>query len=407
MDRASRTAIAALGALLSGLICAPAAMAAPAYAPNSIIVKYADDASSSRRSLVGRAAGVLKTLGQVTGVGAQLVRVTGDPAKVAAELNRSGDVLYAEPNYIYRTTAIPNDPRFGDQYGLDNPLDFDLDAPEAWDTPAFGSGAFPTTLNGAKIGIVDTGILAAHEDLAGKVANCAGVRSFGGLLGLFTDPTIVPGRCADDNGHGTHVAGTAAAWTNNGRGVAGVAFNSPLAICKALDRSGAGAVAGVANCIVYLANNGAKVISMSLGGGASTTLRNAVSAASQNSLLLAASGNTGNSMVNYPAGYAEVVSVAAVGRNGARASFSAFNTDVELAAPGIDITSTWNNGGYNTISGTSMAAPHAAGAAAIIAERTGGGPSAWRAKLDASVDGVGGRTPEIGFGRLNLLKAAS
>lgn len=403
MDRVFR---AAAVAFLSGLVCAPTAVAARTYESNSVIVKYADGASSGKRSLVERAAGVLQTLGHITGVGAQLVRVTGDPAKVAARLNRSGGVVYAEPNYIYRATAIPNDPRFREQYALDNPADIDIDAPEAWET--LGSGAFSSALNGAKIGIVDTGIQAAHEDLAGagKVANCAGVRSFGVLLGLFADPTIVANKCADDNGHGTHVAGTAAAWTNNGRGIAGVASNSPLAICKALDSAGAGAVAGVANCIMYLANNGAKVISLSLGGPTSTTLRNAVSAASRSALIVAASGNGGDGILNYPAAYAEVVSVAAVDRSGARASFSTFNNDVEIAAPGVDIVSTWNNGAYNTISGTSMAAPHVAGVAAIIAGR-GGSPSDWRSKLDASVEGPGGRSPEIGFGRVNLAKAVS
>jgi len=403
MDRVFR---AAAVAFLSGLVCAPAAVAAPAYESNSVIVKYADGASSPKRSLVERAAGVLQKLGHITGVGAQLVRVTGDPAKVAARLNRSGAVVYAEPNYIYRATATPNDPLFRNQYALDNPADVDIDAPEAWET--LGAGAFSTTLNGAKIGIVDTGIQAAHEDLAGagKVANCAGVRSFGMLLGLFADPTIVPNKCTDDNGHGTHVAGTAAAWTNNGRGIAGVASNSPLAICKALDSAGAGAVAAVANCIMYLANNGAKVISLSLGGPSSTTLKNAVSAASRSSLIVAASGNGGNGTLNYPAAYSEVVSVAAVDRSGARASFSTFNDDVEIAAPGVDIVSTWNNGAYNTISGTSMATPHVAGVAAIIAGR-GGSPADWRSKLDASVEGPGGRSPEIGFGRVNLAKAVS
>jgi thermitase len=407
MDRAFRAAGVALVTLLCGLTCAQAAWAAPAYAPNSVIVKYANGASSTQRSLVGRAAGLLKTLGRVTGVGAQVVRVAGDPAEVAAELNRSGSVLYAEPNYIYRAAVTPNDPRFGEQYALNNTgPGVDINAPEGWEL-AFGTDAFSTTQNSAKIGFVDTGIQAGHEDLSGKVANCAGVRSFGILLGLFADPTIVANKCGDDNGHGTHVAGTAAASTNNGRGIAGVAFNSQLAVCKALDSAGAGPVAGVANCIMYLANNGAKVISMSLGGPASTTLKNAVSAASQNALLVAASGNTGNGTPNYPAAYPEVVSVAAVDRNGARASFSTFNSDVEVAAPGVDITSTWNNGGYNTISGTSMATPHAAGIAAIIAGRTDGGPAAWRQKLDSSVEGSGGRSPEIGFGRLSLLKAVS
>jgi thermitase len=418
--------IAVAGAVLA--LLAPGAAAAAARAPKqagydarTVIVKYADRASPSQRSLAGRLAGVVETLGSVRGVGAEVVRVSGDPATVAARLNRSRSVLYAEPNYIAHATAAANDPLFGDLYGLNNTgqngglADADIDAPEGWG--GAGLGAFPAALNGAKIGIVDTGVQAAHEDLTGKVYDCAGVKSFGiDLLGLITlpllaDPTIVAGRCADDNGHGTHVAGTAAARANNGRGVAGVAFNSPLAICKALDRKGGGAVGGIANCIGYLVAAGAKVISLSLGTtDDSVTLRNAVAAASASALIVAAAGNSGAATVEYPSGYPEVVSVAATDRRDAHAAFSTANAKVEVAAPGVDITSTWNDGGYKTISGTSMATPHVAGVAAIIAGRNpGGGPAAWRAKLDASVDDLGpaGRDPQFGFGRVNLAKAVA
>ena len=386
-----------------------------------MIVKYADRASSLQRSLARGAAGVVETLGTVRGVGAQVVRVTGDPARAAARLNRSHGVLYAEPNYIAHATAIPNDPLFGGLYGLHNTgqdggvADADIDAPEGWD--AAGLGGFPTALNGVKIGIVDTGVQAAHPDLAGKVFDCAGVRSFGiDLLGLltlplFADPTIAAGRCADDNGHGTHVAGTAAARANNGVGVAGVAFNSPLAVCKALDRRGAGAVAGIANCIGYLAATGARVISLSLGTTEnSVTLRNAVAAASSSALLVAAAGNSGAATVEYPAAYPEVVSVGATDRRDAHAAFSTANAKVEIAAPGVDVTSTWNNGATLTISGTSMSTPHVAGVAALIAGRNlAAGPAAWRAKLGASVDDLGpaGRDAQFGLGRVNLAKAVS
>ena len=186
-------------------------------------------------------------------------------------LNRSARSAYAEVDQILRATATPNDTRFGELYGLNNTgqsggtADADIDAPEGWDTA--GLGGFPAT-GGAKVGIVDTGIQPNHEDLTGKIANCAQSR------GLFVlGGSIQEGSCADDNGHGTHVAGTIAANANNGKGVAGVAFNSPLAICRALGGPlGSGNTTDVANCITWLKDKGVKVISMSLGGGASTTL---------------------------------------------------------------------------------------------------------------------------------------
>jgi thermitase len=261
------------------------------------------------------------------------------------------------------------------------------------------------------VGIVDTGIQQSHEDLAGKTANCGGVNNFGVSLVVIivgADPTIVNGKCNDDHGHGTHVAGTIAATANNGKGVAGVAFNSPLAICKGLNAQGSGTLQMIANCITWTNQQGAKIISMSLGGSGSATLQTAVRNATNNgSLLIAAAGNSGNSSVSYPAGYPEVVSVAATDHNDAKASFSQFNADVEIAAPGVNVTSTWLNGGYNTISGTSMATPHVAGVAALIAgANPSGGPAAWRATLDAAVDDLGtpGRDPQFGFGRVNLSK---
>lgn len=421
-----------VGAVLALLVTAPVSSAvaakrarAPhtasaAYDARTVIVKYADRASPLQRSLAGRLAGVVETVGAVRGVGAQVVRVTGDPAGVAARLNRSRAVLYAEPNYIAHATAIPDDPLFGEMYGLHNTGagtgadDADIDAPEGWD--AAGLGGFPTALNGVKIGLVDTGVLASHEDLAGKVVDCAGVKSFGiDLLGLITlpllaDPTLASGRCADDNGHGTHVAGTAAARANNGRGIAGTAFNSPLAVCKALDRKGAGAVAGIANCVGFLSGTGAKVISLSLGTTeSSATLRNAVAAASRNALIVAAAGNSRGSATEYPAGYPEVVSVGATDNRDRHAGFSTANGKVEITAPGVDIVSAWRNGRYLAASGTSMATPHVAGAAAIIAARVAGGPAAWRARLDGAVDDLGpaGRDPQFGFGRVNLAKAVA
>jgi thermitase len=394
----------ALAAAALSVAFAPAANADD-FVPGQVIVKYRNGASDAQVAAAERSAGVVDELSRVRGVGADVVSVSGGVNAAADRLSGSPAVKYAEPNYIYQATATPNDPMFGQLYGMQR-----IQAPTGWDL--LGLGSFPLT-GGVKVGIVDTGITQNHEDLVGKTADCGGVNNFGISLGvviLGSDPTIVNGKCTDDNGHGTHVAGTIAAIANNGKGVAGVAFNSPLTICKALNSSGSGTLQMVANCIAWTNQHGAKIISMSLGGSGSSTLQAAVQNATANgSLLIAAAGNSGDSTVSYPAGYPEVVSVAATDANDQRASFSSFNSDVEVAAPGVNITSTWNSGGYNTISGTSMATPHVSGVAALIAGRNPtGGPAAWRSKLDASVDDLGapGRDPYYGFGRVNLAKAA-
>jgi thermitase len=287
---------------------------------------------------------------------------------------------------------VPNDPRFGELHGLD-----EIHAPEGWDLA--GVGAFPAA-GGVKIGVVDSGVRATHEDLAGKVVDC--------------DSFVEGSDCADDNGHGTHVAGTIAATANNGVGIAGVAFNATLSICKALGPDGVGYTSDVASCITDLADKGARVISLSLGGVGITTLQQAVRYAYKDgtgALIVAAAGNEGDSTLDYPAGYDEVVSVAATDPAGQRAAFSNANDDVEVAAPGVDILSTWNtsDSSYETLSGTSMATPHVSGVAALIFGRDPTQTAVQvRAELDAAVDdlGVAGRDPDFGFGRVNLAKAA-
>ncbi|MEA2383386.1 MAG: thermitase [Solirubrobacteraceae bacterium] len=381
-------------------VLAALVLAAPASAAgDQVIVKFAPGKASSAAMPRGA------TLGNtIHALGSHVVKTTGDPAAVAAELNARPGVEYAEVDKPMQLLATPNDPRYPELYGLNNTgqtggaSDADIDAPEGWDLA--GMSAFPAT-GGVKVGIVDTGITQTHEDLAGKTADCG--QSVGGA--------ITVGMCVDDNGHGTHVAGTIAAIANNGRGVAGVAFNSPLSICKALNAAGSGTTSDVASCITWEADRGVKVISMSLGGGAATTLRNAVRyAANHDVVVVAAAGNDGNATLNYPAAYAEVVSVAATDSRDAHATFSNANSDVEVAAPGVNILSTYNDGGYRVLSGTSMATPHAAGVAAVIRTKNPTFTAALaRSKLDASVDdkGPAGRDTQFGFGRVNLVKAAS
>ena len=397
-------ALAALG--VAGLATAPSPVLADAFAPSPALagVPYAPGEllvkarPSHRFTTLAHRVGVRQTLAVVPGVGARLVRVNGDPRAVAARLARARGVRWAEPNWTMRAQAAPNDPLFGSLYGLAR-----IGAPAAW--AAQGLGGFPAT-GGVPVGIVDTGVDLAHEDLQGKVIACAG----------STEGTVTEGECGDDNGHGTHVAGTIGALANNGVGVAGVAFSSPLVVCRALGGpDGSGTTADVAACVRWAHVQGAKVISMSLGGPASRTLAEACRAAfvrggRAGSLLVAAAGNDGDGRDEFPAALDQVVSVAATGPDDAVAAFSNENADVEVAAPGVDILSTKLGGGYVRLSGTSMATPHVSAAAALLWDRE---PTATattiRRRLDAAVDDLGapGRDPAYGFGRLDLAKAGS
>ena len=398
-----------------GLVCVVALAAgltgtaqAANYDADTVIVKFAGGVTSTQRAALFDAAGVVGKVGSVAGVGAEVVRVEGDPAVVARRLNTSLLVSYAEPDFILTATAVPNDPLFTDLYGLNNVgqtggrVDADIDAPEGWD--AAGLGAFPVG-GGVKIGIVDTGIDQIHPELSGKTTDCAD--AVGGV--------VLEGACVDDSLHGTHVAGTIAAKANNATGVAGVAFNASLVICKGLrGGAGVGLTSDIANCITWTHSKGAKVISMSLGGGASTTLQTAVAnawegGAATGSVLVAAAGNDGNSTVSYPAGYAQVVSVAATDHSDAKASFSNTNADVEVAAPGVNVLSTIPGGQYAELSGTSMATPHASGVAGVLWQLFPTDTAAGiRSRLSSAIDDLGpaGRDSSFGFGRVNLCKAA-
>jgi thermitase len=251
-------------------------------------------------------------------------------------------VEYAEPNYIIRAVLTPNDPYFSSQWGLTK-----IGAPQAWEVT---TGSSDLT-----IAIVDSGIDLDHPDLSGKI-----------ILGYdYVNGDWVPD---DDYGHGTHVAGIAAAWTDNGQGVAGVSWGARLMALKVLNAGGSGSYANVASAVTYAADNGAKIINLSLGGDFdSQTLHDAVIYAhNAGCVLAAATGNDGGSAVLYPAKHAEALAVAATGSTDQRAWFSNYGPEVDVAAPGVSIYSTYLGGGYTSMGGTSMATPHVAGLAALI-----------------------------------------
>lgn len=360
-----------------------------------VIVKYRKGASAKKRRVSVESIGGA-VLGAVRGQGTRLVAVAGDAVAAAARLARKPGVAWAEPDYKLFALGAPDDPLLGQLGSLGL-----IHVQAAWDALGL-SESYPAD-GGAPVAIVDTGIdPGPHEDLAGKVAACA----------TSINGSVNEGGCADDEGHGTHVAGTIAALAGNGRGIAGVAFDSPLIICKALGADGSGDTSDVAGCIAWAHTKGAKVISLSLGGTATNTLRAAVKAAwdgggRAGAVVVAAAGNDGTSALDYPAGYPEAVSAAAVDDGGEHAWFSNSNDDVEVAAPGVDVLSAKLGGGYVRESGTSMATPHVAGAAALEWDaHPRSTASAIRKRLDAlgADAGAPGRDPDYGFGVLDLAR---
>ncbi len=282
--------------------------------------------------------------------------------------DRNPDVLYAEPNYIARITATPNDLLFREQYALHNSGQnigapgspsgtprADIKAPEGWEET---KGTDSTV-----IAIIDTGIDLLHPDLQNKVVS--GGRDF---VNDDFDAT-------DDNWHGTHVAGIVAAETNNDEGIAGVAWNCRLLPVKVLDDEGTGFYSWIADGIRWAADEGADVINMSFGGTTEAgILREALNYAKEAGVVLVASAGNDDESVYYPAAYDEYcIAVAATDYNDERPSWSNPGPEVDVAAPGVRIIScapTWYFGAgsfpYGYAEGTSQAAPHVAGLAALI-----------------------------------------
>ena len=271
-----------------------------------------------------------------------------------ARLQGSSLVAYAEPNSPLQIALTPNDPDLASrQWALAT-----INAPAAWDIVTGG--------NDITVAIVDTGVDLNHPDLAAK---------------LVTGATFVAGTSSaqDDHGHGTHVAGIVAASTNNAVGMAGLSWGALLMPVKVLDSEGSGSYAELISGIYYAATHGAQVINMSLMGTTySQALQDAIDYAyGQGVLLVAAAGNCGAggpgcgsvNPVIYPAANSHVLSVAATDAQDRRAGFSTYNLFVDVAAPGLQIYSTFWQGGMSTytwMSGTSQAAPHVAGLAALI-----------------------------------------
>ncbi|UFP92870.1 S8 family serine peptidase [Gloeobacter morelensis] len=279
-------------------------------------------------------------------------------AEVKALLSRLVDIdmaEYAEPNYVYRTLGFPNDPLY----------------PQQWNLRAIGiEGAWQKADgSGAVVAVIDTGVARRLPDMA----QTDFVRGYD-FVNDDDDAT-------DDQGHGSHVAGTIAQSTDNGEGVAGIAYRARIMPVKVLDRYGSGSALDVAEGIKFAADNGANVINLSLGGpGDSSVLREAVDYAHRKGVVVVcAAGNESAPQASYPALYANCLSVSATGPDGSLSFFSNFGRGVDLSAPGGDKSALGADGGilqntideqgnstYASYQGTSMAAPHVAGVAALV-----------------------------------------
>lgn len=318
------------------------------HAPNQILVQF--NASVSRADLNEHLDTIkAKERTRIERINAVLVDVAdGEMENAIDYLRKQPGISAAEPNYIATTLeTIPNDPDWSLQYGLRN-----IRAPQGWN---YSTGAGWVT-----IAIIDSGVDRFHPDLVTKTL--AGYD----FVNNDDDPQ-------DDYGHGTHVAGIAAAASNNGIGVAGTSWGAQIMPVKVLNASGNGTYANVASGIIWAVDNGAQVINLSLGGPAySAILESAVEYAyNRGVVLVAASGNAGGSSVYYPARYTQVIAVGATNSNNERGAFSNFGDGMELVAPGVAIYSTELGGGYSYRNGTSMAAPFVSGLAAILIGQPG------------------------------------
>src|SRR5262245_21057462 len=372
-------------AVLLSVLFLPAHAAPPRPIPGELILRYKDNVGPSERASL-RAQMNADLVREFKFIKAEHVKLRPgqDAAKVIARFAKNPRIEYVEPNYEWTIDAVPNDPRFPELYAMRNTGQTggtpgaDIKAVNAWDV-------FTGDPN-LKIGVIDTGVDYNHPDLATNV---------------WTNPGEIPGNNMDDdgngyvddvhgydlvnndgdpfddNGHGTHCSGTIAGIGNNGVGVTGVNWQAKVVGIKFLSAAGSGSTDNAIRGIQYAITIGCKLTSNSWGGGGfSQALLDAINAAgAANQLFVAAAGNNSQNTdvtPSYPASYNSpyIISVAATDHNDNLASFSNFGaTTVDLAAPGVNILSCQPGGGYQLLSGTSMATPHVAGVVGLAMGR--------------------------------------
>jgi serine protease len=351
-------------------------------------------------------------LGKTTGVALSQGAVAAqDQARVLTAIRQHPRVEAAEALLQYQASWVPDDPRFDEQWNLQM-----IGMPRAWEL---------LEGKGTVVAVIDTGIAFEDHGAFKLVPDLSGARFVPGYD--FVNDDEHP---SDDNGHGTHVAGTIAQVTNNGRGVAGIAFKASLMPIKVLDASGFGNTADIAEAIRWAADHGADVINLSLGGGRkSSVLGLAVDYARRKGVVVvAAAGNGGGACgesctVHYPAAYKGVIAVSAVGPAGDLTGYSSWGDQIDLAAPGGDLDQGPQGGilqntidpmdpsqdRYAHLQGTSMASPHVAGVAALVRSAGLRDPDLVAATLFQTATDAGpeGKDPQYGHGILNAAAAAT
>jgi thermitase len=349
------------------------------FEPNQMIVKFNKSVCEERATEIHRK-NKCTVLEENNDLGFHLVYTKKNIKKIMSIYNELDEVEYVEPNYIFKASYVPNDSFYSFQYGPQK-----VQAPLAWDVTRSNSSI--------KIAIVDTGVQLNHPDLTPKL-----------LPGYnFVDGNTNP---SDGNGHGTHVAGIAAAATNNSLGIAGTAPLASILPVRALDNAGNGTLTNIANAIVYAADQGAQVINLSLGAPqGAVTLENAINYAwNKGAFIVASAGNDGANIITYPAYYDNVIAVASTDQNDQKSSFSNYGTWVEVAAPGTNILSTYIGSYYAYLSGTSMACPHVAGLAALLAAQ-GKNNIQIRDNIQTTADPILGTGSYWTYGRINANRA--
>ena len=316
-------------------------------------------------------------------------------SSVVREFNSIPAVTIEIPDAAAENLATGAGIRYVEENGTMEALDF-----YPWGINRIGADVAHNngyTGSGAHVAVIDTGIESDHPDLEANLG-------YGGYAVACSGSGCNYG-WDDDNGHGTHCAGTVGA-ALNGFGVAGVAPDVTLHAVKVLDANGSGSYSNIAAGIEWTADQGWDVGSLSLGGGYSSVVHDACTYAYNNGVLLsAAAGNSGcYGCVGYPAALDECIAVSATDQNDNLASFSSYGPEIELAAPGVDVWSTYIGGGYDQLNGTSMACPHVSGAAAQLMSL--GYSNTWtRSRLQNTAEDLGHPSYVQGHGLVNVRRA--